>query len=81
MYYSGIKGRRFEPGFVQSEPGFCRYLLIGVSYDSDFFERKEHSEHIEHLMLIRRIEKFLTVLPIKPENVKLIFNSQYYINN
>ena len=34
--YSGTKGSWFEP-FFRCEPGFHRYLLIGVSCDHDFF--------------------------------------------
>ena len=35
--YSGPKGRRNEPPFFQEQPPFCGYLLIGVSYDPNFF--------------------------------------------
>ena len=60
--YSGTKGSWFEP-FFRCEPGFHRYLLIGVSYDFHFFfERKDMTlKNLPNIlnMVIRHIENFL----------------------
>ena len=67
-FYSGPRGRRNEPRCFPKQPLFCWYLLIGVSYGSNFFfERKNMM--LENVldtqnMVVGRQENFLRRLEV-----------------
>ena len=79
--YSGPKGRRNEPPFFQKQPPFCWYLLIGVSYDSNFFfERKDMM--LENVLdtqntVVGRQENFLRRLEVFLHSLKAVFGSPW----
>ena len=69
---------RNEPPFFQKQPDFCRYLLIGVSPDPNFFER--NCMMLENVldtqnMVVGRQENFLRQLEVGFHSPKVFFHS------